>query len=48
MPFLCVCVCVCVYCIVLCNVYWCELMLDSKRYWMQKKNWKKSQQYSEA
>ncbi len=31
MPFLCLCVCV------LCNVYWCELMLDSKRYWMQKK-----------
>ncbi len=39
MPFLCVCVCVCIvlYCIVLSNVYWCELMLDSKRYWMQKK-----------
>ncbi len=27
--------CVCV-CIVLCNVYWCELMLDSKRYWTRK------------
>ncbi len=27
-------VCVCVY--VLCNVYWCELMLDSKHYWMRK------------
>ncbi len=22
-------------CVVLCNVYWCELMLDSKRYWMR-------------
>ncbi len=30
MTFLCVCVC-----IVLCNVYWCELMLDSKRNWMR-------------
>ncbi len=38
-----VCVCVCVY-IVLCNVYWCELMLDSKRYWMRNNLWKKSQQ----
>ncbi len=34
--FLCVCV--------LCNVYWCELMLDSKCYWMQNNIWKKSQQ----
>ncbi len=35
MPF-----CVCV-CIVLCNVYWCELMLDSKCYWMRNNIWKK-------
>ncbi len=36
-------VCVCV-CVVLCNVYWCELMLDSKCYWMRNNIWKKSQQ----
>ncbi len=34
------CVCVCVYCI----VYWCELMFDSKCYWMRNNIWKKSQQ----
>ncbi len=35
---------VCGVCVVLCNVYWCELMLDSKCYWMRNNIWKKSQQ----